>query len=191
MTGGDILIGAVADGIRRRVAERGRAEAQLAAFVFGEGRSRPERPWDANAADWRYFVSRTLAVAGEPGTMDFLERLAGESPSVTGPAVATDASAAVATDASAAVAAHAAMGPAGQAANAAAAGPAVAADASGPAGLAAADRVGVLAAAGLVGRDLETGRVSLSELGAAVLDLIRELERRAAAPAAGDAGAAR
>ncbi len=48
--------------------------------------------------------------------------------------------------------------------------------------VAAADRVGRLAVAGLVSRDLETGQVTLEPLGAAVLALLDEVERRAAEP---------
>jgi hypothetical protein len=44
--------------------------------------------------------------------------------------------------------------------------------------LAAGDRVGDLASAGLVGRDLESDRVTLMPLGEALLDLVAELERR-------------
>ncbi len=47
--------------------------------------------------------------------------------------------------------------------------------------LVAGDLVGGLASAGLVGRDLESDRVSLLPLGEAILDLVAELERRAAA----------
>ena len=47
--------------------------------------------------------------------------------------------------------------------------------------LAAGDRVGGLASAGLVGRELETDRVSLTSLGEALLDLVADLERRAGA----------
>ncbi len=46
---------------------------------------------------------------------------------------------------------------------------------------AAAERVGGLASAGLVGRELETERVSLAPLGGAVLELLDELARRAGA----------
>lgn len=45
--------------------------------------------------------------------------------------------------------------------------------------MAAADRVGRLAAAGLVGRDLESDRVSLLPLGEALLELVADLARRA------------
>lgn len=48
--------------------------------------------------------------------------------------------------------------------------------------LAAGDRVGGLASAGLVGRELESDRVSLTPLGEALLDLVAALERRAGAP---------
>jgi len=47
--------------------------------------------------------------------------------------------------------------------------------------LVAADRVGALASAGLVGRELESDRVTLTPLGAALLDLVADLERRAGA----------
>lgn len=74
MTVAEGLLTALADGLRGRVAERGRAEARLADFVFREGPdTRDERP--IPGADWRYFVSRTLAAAGELGTLDLLERL--------------------------------------------------------------------------------------------------------------------
>ena len=45
--------------------------------------------------------------------------------------------------------------------------------------VAAADRVARLAAAGLVGRDLETGQVTLAPLGESILDLVAEVARRA------------
>ncbi len=94
--------------------------------------------------DWRYFVSRTLAAAGEPGTLDLLERLSGGEETV-----ATLAGA-----------------------------PAAGFDG----GLATVDRIGGLGAAGLAGRDLESGRVSLTALGSAVLAFALEWERRAAEP---------
>ena len=47
--------------------------------------------------------------------------------------------------------------------------------------VAAADRVGRLAAAGLVGRDLESDRVSLLPLGEILLELVADVSRRAAA----------
>jgi hypothetical protein len=72
-TSEDLLAG-LADGLRRRVAERGEAEARLADFVFREGPGGTGRPTPADD-DWRYFISRTLAAAGEPGTLDLLERL--------------------------------------------------------------------------------------------------------------------
>lgn len=74
MTTPDGLLTALADGLRRRVAERGQAEARLADFAFREGPGGVEPPVIVGA-DWRYFVSRTLAAAGEPGTLDLLERL--------------------------------------------------------------------------------------------------------------------
>ena len=76
MTTSDSLLTALADGLRRRVAERGQAEARLADFVFREGAGGTDQPAIAEA-DWRWFVSRTLAAAGEPGTLDLLDRLAG------------------------------------------------------------------------------------------------------------------
>jgi hypothetical protein len=45
--------------------------------------------------------------------------------------------------------------------------------------VAAADRVGRLAAAGLVGRDLESDRVSLLPLGEVLLELVADIARRA------------
>ena len=45
--------------------------------------------------------------------------------------------------------------------------------------LTAADRIGRLAAAGLVARDLESDRVSLLPLGAILLELVRDVARRA------------
>ena len=53
--------------------------------------------------------------------------------------------------------------------------------------VAAADWIGGLAAAGFVSRELETDRVALAPLGAALLDLVVELERRLSAePPAGE-----
>lgn len=74
MTTPDSLVAALADGLRHRVAERGQAEARLADFAFREGPGGSGRPTPAEA-DWRYFISRTLAAAGEPGTLDLLELL--------------------------------------------------------------------------------------------------------------------
>lgn len=74
MTAADSLLAGLADGLRRRVAERGQAEERLADFVFREGPGGTGRPAPGEA-DWRYFVSRTLAAAGEPGTLDLLEWL--------------------------------------------------------------------------------------------------------------------
>jgi hypothetical protein len=69
------MLAALADGLHRRVAERTRAEARLADFVFrdGAGDAMPLAPVEPDG--WRYFVARTLAAAGEPGTLDLLERL--------------------------------------------------------------------------------------------------------------------
>lgn len=77
MTTSDRLLEALADGLRRRVMERGQAEERLADFAFREG---PGGPAHATLveADWRYFISRTLAAAGEPGTVDLLERLSSD-----------------------------------------------------------------------------------------------------------------
>ena len=53
--------------------------------------------------------------------------------------------------------------------------------------VAAADWIGGLAVAGFVSRELETDRVALAPLGAAILDLVAELERRLGAnPPAGE-----
>jgi hypothetical protein len=76
----DDLLAVLADGLRRRVTERGEAEARLADFAFREGTDETDgtdRP-RLEAGDWRYFVSRTLAAAGEPGTLDLLERLSSD-----------------------------------------------------------------------------------------------------------------
>jgi hypothetical protein len=70
----DGVLAGLADGLRRRVSERGQAEERLADFVFREGRDGAS-PWAPAGADWRYFISRTLAAAGEPGTLYLLERL--------------------------------------------------------------------------------------------------------------------
>jgi hypothetical protein len=68
------LLAGLADGLRRRVMERSQAEERLADFAFREQPAGPVRPTPLGA-DWRYFISRTLAAAGEPGTLDLLERL--------------------------------------------------------------------------------------------------------------------
>lgn len=144
MSAADGLLTGLADGLRRHVRGRAEAEARLADFAFREGAG--DRPDPILAIDWRYFVARTLAVVGESGTLDLLDRLA------TG----EETLASLARDR--------------------------AGDLDGP--LAAADRIGGLAAAGLAGRDLETGRVGLTALGAAVLAFAQEWERlaRAAEP---------
>lgn len=72
----DDLLAGLADGLRRRVAERSQAEERLADFVFHEGSRGADRPV-LTEADWRYFIGRTLAAAGEHGTLDLLERLSG------------------------------------------------------------------------------------------------------------------
>jgi hypothetical protein len=56
-------------------------------------------------------------------------------------------------------------------------------DPAGPGRLGLAERIGDLAAAGLVARELGHDEVSLAPLGAAVLDLVSEIERCAAADA--------
>jgi hypothetical protein len=148
----DSLLTGLADGLRRRVAERGEAEARLADFVFREGSAGAGRRAPVKA-EWRYFISRTLAAAGELGTLDLLERLS--SGNETLQTLGRD---------------H-------------------------PEGLhdelAIVDRIGGLTGAGLAGRDLETGRVTLTGLGSAVLSLAREWERRVAEPIPADDGAPR
>jgi len=75
VTTADRVLADLADGLRRRLAERRQAEEQLAAFAFrerGDGASAPP----AMEPEWRYFVSRTLAAVGELGTLDLLERIA-------------------------------------------------------------------------------------------------------------------
>ncbi len=149
MTTADRLLTDLGDGLRRRIAERRHAEEQLAAFAFREGTGGDQRAHVD--PDWRYFVSRTLAAAGELGTLDLLERIANDDETI-GTLIGER--------------------PAGFGG-----------------GLATADRIGGLGAAGLAGRDLETGRVSLTALGSAILAFALEWERRAAAPGpAGDRG---
>ena len=152
MTASDALLDALAGGLRRRVTERGLAERRLADFVFREGSPDAAAGTTPSPADWRHFVGRTLAAAGEPGTIELLERLSsGDRPiaELTGRR-----------------------------------------EAGGGGRLASVDWIGGLASAGLIGRDLETDRVGLTDLGAAVLALVREWERRARAAdepvAAGD-----
>jgi hypothetical protein len=146
VTTADRLLADLADGLRRRIAERRRAEQGLAAFAFREG---PDGAGDTDERvpaepDWRYFMSRTLAAAGEPGTLELLERISSGDETV---------------------ATLTARRPAGV-----------------DGGLATADRIAGLGAAGLAGRDLETGRVRLTVLGAAVLAFAVEWELRAGEP---------
>jgi hypothetical protein len=77
LTGTDRLLADLADGLRRRIAERRRAEEGLADFAFREG---PVGAGDTDERvpaepDWRYFMSRILAAVGEPGALDLLERI--------------------------------------------------------------------------------------------------------------------
>lgn len=146
MTASDALLDALAGGLRRRVTERGLAERRLADFVFREGSPDATAGTTPSPADWRHFVGRTLAAAGEPGTIELLERLSGGDLPI---------------DELAELAGHRGAGGGGR--------------------LASVDWIGGLASAGLVGRDLETDRVGLTDLGAAVLALVREWERRAIA----------
>jgi len=78
----DDLLAGLAEGLRRRVAERGQAEARLADFVFREGSDGPGGSAVVEPGEWRYFVARTLAAVGEPGTLDLLERLSSGEESV-------------------------------------------------------------------------------------------------------------
>jgi hypothetical protein len=84
VTTADALLRGLVDGLRRRVAERGHAEVRLGDFVFSErvgpGPSGAVPPAGGarmapGEVDWRYFISRTMAAAGEIGTLDLLERL--------------------------------------------------------------------------------------------------------------------
>jgi hypothetical protein len=142
---GELLLEALAAGLRHRVAEHRRAEERLADFAFREAAAAPTR---AAASDsgapigttaWRHYVARMLRSAGELETLELLEALRESPSSLEGLAVRErwrgDR-------------------------------------------VAVADWIGGLAAVGFVRRELETDRVSLAPLGAAVLDLVTELERR-------------
>ena len=74
MSAPERLLSGLAGGLRRRVLDRSGAEARLADFAFREGAGGAGQP-ALDAAAWRYFIARTLAAAGEPGTLDLLERL--------------------------------------------------------------------------------------------------------------------
>jgi hypothetical protein len=147
MSTSDALLDALAAGLRRRVLERRRAAERLADFVFTEGAAVPDRGASVASDDWRYFVARTLASAGDPATIGLLEELAdGDRPMAE-----------LAEPRSATLVGRLAMS----------------------------DWIGGLASAGLVGHELASDRVALTELGGAVLALVREWERRAAAGADG------
>ena len=75
MTTAEQVLDGLADALRRRIVDRRQAEEQLAAFAFREHGGAAGVPMTAQG-DWRYFVSRTLAAAGELGTLDLLERIA-------------------------------------------------------------------------------------------------------------------
>jgi len=142
MTTQEELLEALAAGLRSRVLERRRAAERLADFAFTEGAPATGRGSSDGPTDWRYFVTRSLAVAGDPATIELLERLAdGDRPlsELTGPG-----------------------------------------DARTGDRLAVIDWIGGLAAAGLVGHELATDRVALTQLGRALLELIQEWEARAA-----------
>ena len=144
MSRSDELVDALASGLRRRVAERRRAAERLADFVFREeAAAAPDRRPAVSRADWRWFVARTLAAAGDPAVIGLLEELAAGERTMTELAVRGGL--------------------------------------TGGDGLAMTDWIGELAAAGLVGHELASDRVALTELGQAVLALVREWEDRAAA----------
>lgn len=145
MSASDALLDALGAGLRRRVLERRRAAERLADFVFTEGAAGPDRGQGITPTDWRYFVARTLASAGDPATLALLEELAGGDRPVAELAERRGAT----------------FGDR----------------------LAVADWIGGLASAGLVGHELASDRVSLTELGQAVLALVREWEHRASAGA--------
>jgi hypothetical protein len=77
MSGSDALLDALGAGLRGRVLERVRTAERLADFVFTEGVAGPDREPSVASTDWRYFVARTLASAGDPATIGLLEELAG------------------------------------------------------------------------------------------------------------------
>lgn len=82
MSTADRVLADLADGLRRRIAERRQAEERLAAFAFREGGDGAGAP-PAVDPGWRFFVSRTLASAGEPGTLDLLERISSGDETLT------------------------------------------------------------------------------------------------------------
>ncbi len=140
--GGNDLLQAMATSLRQRVAQRRRAEARLAGFVFDERSGPAAGPVaELGAVDWRYHAARSLQAATEPEALALLTRLRG------GPLGLSKLARLMGT----------------------------------PDLAAAAERVGGLAGAGLVARELETERVSLAPLGTAILELLDELARRAAA----------
>lgn len=68
----------IADGLQQRVRELAQAEEQLARFAFTEAAADPDRR--AGVPPWRHFVTRILAVAGDPDAMRLLQHLAEEGP---------------------------------------------------------------------------------------------------------------
>ncbi len=97
MSAADDTLEALAAGLRRRVDEQRRAEERLADFAFSEtgaaqpsGRATTTAP-PAPVTAWRYYVARTLHAAGEPGTLQLLERLRGGGPVTIAELAADDA----------------------------------------------------------------------------------------------------
>jgi hypothetical protein len=76
MSDRDELVDALAVGLRQRVLEQRRAAERLADFAFTEGPLERDRGATDGPTDWRYFVTRTLAAAGQPATIALLEALA-------------------------------------------------------------------------------------------------------------------
>ena len=76
---GEELLEDLAQALRRRVAERRRAEQRLAEFAFregpdGEAARTPREPVESEVTDWRAYAARALA-ALEPAGLALLDAL--------------------------------------------------------------------------------------------------------------------
>lgn len=77
--GAEAVLDHLATAVRVRVEARRAAETRLGAFAFREEgvTSRREDPLVDDSADWRYFVTRSLAAVAEPEALAILEVLRG------------------------------------------------------------------------------------------------------------------